>query len=120
MATLAPNPFIAEIHESTRRLRYWMDSLFDSASQPLPAQPQQMQDLVSELLHAGEWLSARPADPDPELDHELAEYRTHVERLRTLLPSIQAALLAESARLEQERSRLQAASEWVRLSRQTL
>jgi hypothetical protein len=43
-----------------------------------------------------------------------------MERLRDLLPSIHAQLLAERARIEAERARLRAASEWACASRQTL
>ena len=37
-----------------------------------------------------------------------------MERLRALLPSLQAALLKERARLEQQRERVQSAAEWAR------
>lgn len=121
MPTLATYPLACRIHESTRRLRHCMDCLFaNSATQPSPARPDQMQTLLTELMHVGECLGARPAESDPEFDRELAEYRVQVERLRSLLPSIHEALLAERARIEHERSRLHSASEWVRRSRQTL
>jgi hypothetical protein len=121
MPTFAAPPLACSIHESTRRLRHCMDSLFaNSSNRPSPATPEQMQTLLAELLRAGECLRARPAESDPELDRELAEYRAQVDRLRSLLPAIHDTLLAERARLEHERTRLHSASEWVRRSRQTL
>jgi hypothetical protein len=50
----------------------------------------------------------------------LSEYRSSVERLRTLLPSIHSTLLEERARLERERARVQSAANWACRSRQTL
>jgi hypothetical protein len=82
-----------------------------------------MAGLLSELLRAGMGLRAEPLPArgfDPELDEEIDQYRRHVEHLRDLLPSIHRQLLAERARLEAQRSRVQAAAAWARASRQTL
>jgi len=76
--------------------------------------------LLSELLHAGQNLRTLPGERDARLELEISVYRENVERLRTLLPSIHKALLSERARLEQERARVESATEWVRRSRQTL
>jgi hypothetical protein len=124
MRVFDPGQFTQELHETNRRLKFWLDSLpassaFTDAVLPVPT-PQQMSGLLSELLRAGEWLRARPEHPDAELEHELSEYRAQVERLRSLLPFIHRALLSERARLEQERERVSAAAEWAYGSRQTL
>jgi hypothetical protein len=120
---LAPN-LAEELHETNCRLSFWLDSLISSPpSEPYrrhPATPQQMQGLLSELMHAGEKLRAMPVESGSELTRELSAYRENVERLRTLLPSIHSTLLQERARLEQERTRVEAAREWARRSRQTL
>jgi hypothetical protein len=109
------------LHETNTRLRSSLARLLpDSASAPLPATPQQMGELLSELMKAGQWLRTLPAEKPPALEPELCEYRKHVERLRDLLPSIHGALLRERARLEQERARVRSAREWVDRSRQTL
>jgi hypothetical protein len=109
------------MRDTNQRLRLCLDRI---ASKPEAAvTPEQMGALLSELLAAGAGLRT-PALPaagdDRELDHELAEYRQQVERLRDLLPSIHRALLAERARIEAQRSRLQSTTEWARASRQTL
>jgi len=79
-----------------------------------------MAGLLSELMRAGEWLRALPAERDAELAEELTAYRSNVERVRELLPSIHSTLLQARARLEQERTRVEAAAEWTRRSLQTL
>ena len=97
------------LHEANARLHSSLDRLLpDSASAPAPrpATPQQMEELLSELMKAGQWLRTLPAEKPPALEAELCAYRKNVEQLRDLLPSIQGALLRERARLEHERARV--------------
>jgi hypothetical protein len=112
------------LHETNRRLRFWLDSLRGQPGQPAAlAAPEHMAALLSELLYAGAALRAQPIPApgrDPELDTELQDYRSQVELLRDLLPSLQRQLLAERSRLEAQRTRLRSAAEWARASRQTL
>ncbi len=111
------------LHETNRRLRFWLDSLFPEQEPPSAAKPQQMVGLLSELLRAGEWLQrGLPLEQkrDPELEVELDHYRRNVLRLRELLPSIHRILLREKARLEAERAQVECAAEWARGSRRTL
>jgi hypothetical protein len=130
MPALAPAELSSTLHETNARLRVWLDSLVPAATTPdrssdLPpraATPQQMAGLLSELMRAGQCLRTLPGEgeKDAALDRELSEYRANVERLRTLMPSIHSTLLAERARLEQERARVQSAADWASRSRQTL
>jgi hypothetical protein len=111
------------LRDTNLRLAPCLDSLILKSGQPAVATPEQMAALLSELLRAGVALRAEPLPPkgnDPELDAEMERYRSHVERLRDLLPSIHSQLLAERARLEGQRSRVQSAAAWARASRQTL
>ena len=69
--------------------------------------------LLAELLGVGETVQREGVpENDPELAMALHQYRQHLERLRELLPSLQACLLTERARLEAERSHLEAAYAW--------
>lgn len=105
------------------RLGPWLDCLVPSDGHSVLATPEQLSKLLSELLDAGAALRAHPLPlpgTDPELDFELTQYRRHVERLREMLPSIHSQLLLERSRLEAQRSRVKAAAEWARASRQTL
>lgn len=125
MPTPAPPQSLAgNLRETNARLGLWLDSLVvDSAGatpQARPATPQQMAGLLSELMRAGEWLRALPAARDEAVEQELTVYRKNVERLRDLLPSIHGALTRERGRLEQERARVESATQWARGSRQTL
>jgi len=110
-----------DLHETNNRLRFWLDSLVLDRAEPALTKPEQMSGLLSELLRAGEWLRAGlPQEKDAELEAEIGEYRRNVERLREYLPQIQHQLLKERARLEGERTQIQSAVEWARVSRQTL
>jgi hypothetical protein len=51
---------------------------------------------------------------------ELAKYRRTLQELRQLLPTIQARLLSDRARLEAERMHCGAATAWAEASRRTL
>jgi hypothetical protein len=123
MTTTALAPDLAQdLRETNSRMRFWLDSLLrqQAGAKPSPATPQQMAGLLSELMRAGQRLRALPAQKEPELQYELNLYRKNVERLHAVLPAIQSTLLAERARLEKERVRVESAAEWVRGSRQTL
>jgi hypothetical protein len=119
MSSLTPD-LAQNLHETNSRLGFWLDSLIPDSEPSRAVTPQQMSGILSELMHAGQWLRTLPPDRNPALEQELDKYRKNVERLRGLLPSIQGALLRERARLEQERGRVAMASEWARRSRQTL
>jgi hypothetical protein len=117
-------PSLLETLRSTNpRLRFLLDSIAAGAGDPAVATPGHMAALLQELSTVGAALRARPLPApghDAELDRQLAQYRSQVERLRELLPSIHQQLLAERARLEAQRSRFQSAAAWARTSRQTL
>lgn len=111
------------LRDTNRRLSSWLDGIDARHGQPTLITPEDMAALLSELLRVGEGLRTEPVSAranDPERDVELEKYRCHLERLRDLLPSIQGYLLAERARLEAQRVRVQSAAQWARTSRQTL
>lgn len=124
MPLQGPTELAENLHEINGRLRAVLDSLSCNATHPTlsprAATPQQMAGLLSELMRAGQWLRALPSDRGPALEQELNSYRTNVERLRTVLPSIHTMLLRERSRLEQERARVHMAAAWATGSRQTL
>ena len=111
------------LRDTNHRLRFWLDSMVPAPGKPTCAMPEHMAALLSELLYAGAGLRAKPLPAkgeDPELEAELQTYRSHVERLRELLPRIHQHLVAERAQLEAQRTRVRFAAEWARTSRQTL
>ena len=117
---LVATDFANELHETNERLSAWLSSLSPAGSSVRPATPEQMNGILSELMRVGQFLRAAQHETDSTLQQELGIYRKHVEQLRALMPSIHQALLNERARIEQERQRINSASEWVRASRQTL
>lgn len=103
------------------RLSHWLDGINIGNGRPILT-PEIMAALLSELLRVGAALRAEPIPAKgvaPELDAELETYRRRVEKLRDLLPAMHSHLLAERARWEAQRSRVQSAAQWARASRQT-
>jgi hypothetical protein len=116
-------PLSETLRETNQHLRHWLDYTITERGQLNAATPDHITALLSELSRAGAELRAQPfpaKGTDPELDRELEHYRRNVERLREILPFIHSQLLVERARLEAQRTRVQAAAEWARASRQTL
>jgi hypothetical protein len=116
-------PLRLHLHGTNQRMGSWLDHVLAQQGRPALVSPEQMATLLSELLGAGAALRAEPIPAkgnDPELDAELETYRGQVERVRELLPSIHHQLLAERARIEGQRSRVQSVAAWARASRQTL
>jgi hypothetical protein len=114
---------LQDLRDVNRRLRVHLESIAIRQQNARAVTSQQMSALLSELLSVGAGFRAQPLPVpgnDLELDGELREYRRQVERLRDLLPSIHRELLAERARIELQRARMQSAAEWARASRQTL
>ena len=111
------------LREINLRLRLRLARMLPSSGQLPAASPEEISELLTELLHAGASLRAEPlpeTGTDSELDREREEYRRQLERLRELLPSIHDQLLAERDRLEAQRARVQSAAQWAQASRQTL
>jgi len=111
------DPIAAELHAITLRLRQMLDDLAMTLTPILT--PQQIAELLSALLRAGECMRAIGAVPREEISGITSAYRTQVERLRVLLPSIHGALLREKARLAQGQERLRAVTAWTKASQQS-
>ncbi len=124
MTYAASDQIAQNLRASNQRLVLCLDQMKPSSETHEARQdsisPQQMQDLLSELMQAGEWLRSMPAQKSGELQQELNAYQKNVERLRDMLPLIHTTLLRHRAQLERERTRVQSATEWARRSRMTL
>src|SRR5581483_8048424 len=84
------------------------------------ATPQQLSELLAALMRAGQCLHAATGCSDIDLQKETQSYRKEVERLQTVLPSIQAALVAERERLQEQRNRVSTTAAWAQASRETI
>lgn len=122
MLALAQPSLAENLRQLTARLRSSLEALTPSLRDHAGfIGPDQMHELLSELMQAGTWLRAEKSSPrDPDLDAAVADYREAVALLRDLLPQIHRQLLCERARLEAERTRVESAAEWAEASRQTL
>ena len=119
---MMPSP-LQTLRDTNLRLRLRLARLLPSSGQPAAPSPEEISELLTELLHAGAALRAEPlreTGTNSELEREREEYRRQLERLRELLPSIHDQLLAEREQIEQQRARVQSASQWAQASRQTL
>lgn len=101
-----------QMHETNRRLRDFLELIPQQESGPLRIGPADLTSLLAELKNV-ERFRKNEINADARLDTELAEYRKNLEDLRGLLPSLQARYIAERARLEHDRSHLQAAAGWA-------
>ncbi len=103
------------LRTTNQSLRMLIDELAIARENPRAVTCEHLAGVLSELLAAGELLRDRVgAECDDELTREIAEYQQNVERLRTLLPGLQAKLLTERAHLESERAHLEAAAAWAK------
>jgi hypothetical protein len=122
MSTLTQSSLAENLSQASRRLRTLLSGLEPRVhTNSSYVTREEMHELLSELLHAGQWLRLEATvQRSPELEAALTEYRATVQQLRDLLPFIQGQLLAERARLEAKRTRVESATEWARASQQTL
>jgi len=92
--------------------------------------PGEFSSLLAELLRARNCLCELKATPGPlpgqaheirdALAEEMREYRSNLEKLRQILPSLQLRLLAERNRMQQAQSHVVAATAWAGASKKTL
>ena len=86
----------------------------------VPVYPEDLAATFVEIARVGEVLRADTrVPPDPELEEALGQYRVLLERLRESMPRLHCRLLLERARLEVQRSHLEAASVWAEATRTT-
>ena len=107
------------LNRANEHLARVLGLLTEAPAAGVPLTPEHLSNMLIELLSIGERLQRRHAEHDPELANAIRVYRQHLERLRACLPCLHAQLLTERARLEAERSHLEAASAWAGSSRRT-
>jgi hypothetical protein len=84
--------------------------------------PQDLENLLAEMIQAMEWLRQLPKHlpSDTESEKAVSEYRSSVEQLQQILPAMHVRLINEKVRLEAARTHLAGAAAWVHASRSTL
>jgi hypothetical protein len=111
---------LQRLNQANQTLSKVLALLTNGGSGQVAITPDDLAGMLAELLRVGEWLKDRRIrENDSEVAWAIREYRGHLELLGMLMPSLHAQLLTERARLEAERSHLEAASAWAGTSRDT-
>ena len=84
--------------------------------------PQDLSNLLGEVLRAAECLQCLPANSEvaAALRQQSLEYRGNLEKLSHFLPQLHKNLLAEKSRLETAQANLTSAAAWAQASQKTL
>jgi len=116
------SPSIPRLRAVNRNLGARLVRLMGGPNRPAAIAPTEFTDLLAELLAVADCLRVMLAAGalNMELANEISEYRINVEKLERILPSIQARLLVEKARLQTLQSHIIAAKAWAQASRETL
>jgi hypothetical protein len=103
-------------------LRARLSRLPDRHSHATPIAPSEFTDMLADLRQATECLRSLPVSQAPftKMAHEICEYRSHLQQLEKILPSVQARLLIEKARLQTARTHVAKAVAWAEGSKKTL
>jgi hypothetical protein len=112
----------ATLRLANTSLRAWLVRLRAEPVALTQVQASDLQELLAELLRTSGCLrtGSAGAAAGTELEVEIAEYRTNLESLAKVLPSVQGRLLAERARIQIEQSHIAARKAWAQASRRTL
>jgi hypothetical protein len=112
---------IRRLREVNDKLRARLDRLPGGYHSSTVVAPTEFTDLLAELQRATHCLRNLPATAlDAEMSGEISEYRSHVQELRKIVPSLQGRLLIEKARLETVRTHVVKAAAWAEGSKKTL
>jgi hypothetical protein len=116
------SPTVESLRAVNRSLRARLARLPGGQTNSGGIAPTEFTDLLTELRRGTDcWRSLPEAStPEGEMVSELSDYRRNVERLRTILPSLQARLLIEKTRLESARAHVTKAAAWAQGSKKTL
>jgi hypothetical protein len=115
------NETAATLRLANTSLRAWLVRLRAEPVALSPIQANDLQELLAELLRTSGCLrtGSTVATLNAELENEIADYRTNLESLAKVLPSVQGRFLAERARLQIEQSHIAARKAWAEASRRT-
>ena len=108
---------VQQLEKTNDKLRQLLETLGPADVSPT-LNTQDVAAVFTEVMQVGEWLRDGLArNAEGPMANELARYHQHLEQLRQILPRIHGHLLTERARLEAERTHLEAAAAWARFAR---
>jgi hypothetical protein len=117
-----PKPAIEDLRQAHRALQAGLARLQPQLTNPASLKPDDFAGLLASLLSAAGVVRTIPAASMSavEMKKEISQYRTTIEKLAQVLPSIHGRLLAEKARLEIVQTHMAATAAWAQASKKTL
>lgn len=116
-----PSPPFESLQTVNRHLGARLSRLSGELNLPTVIVPTEFADLLAELQRATHCLRGLSIGAsDSETVSEISQYRSNVEQLGKVLPSLQGRLLVEKARLETARTHVAKAAAWAQGSKKTL
>jgi hypothetical protein len=115
------NPRIPSLQAANQHLRARLSRLAGGNHTPAGPVATEFTDLLAELQHSASCLRNLPmASLDAEMLSEISEYRSQIQQVAKILPSLQARLLIERVRLEAARAHVAKAAAWAQGSKKVL
>ena len=110
-----PSDALAALREVNNNLALAVLRLRPEHKEISTFRPHDFSDLRNQMLNAGKCLRLLPplSKAEGEIQKELLEYRHNLEKLKQLLPDVQARLLAEKSRLVVARTHAASAAHWA-------
>ncbi|MGO9648756.1 MAG: hypothetical protein ACLPOO_11940 [Terriglobales bacterium] len=117
-----PSATIESLRAVNHSLRARLARLTGEPNRPAVIGLTELTDLRAELLRATGCLRSLQAAaiPNAEMADDISEYRSHVHQFGKILPSVQARLLIEKARLDTARAHVAKAAAWAQGSKEML
>ena len=117
-----PPDALQTFREVNKNMRSALTRLRPEQTHCSTIKPQELIDLLGEVLRAAECVRRLPphSEATVALELESLEYRHNLEKLQQFLPDLHARLLAEKARIETARTHVAATAAWARASKKTL
>ena len=119
------------LRDLVKQLGSWADTLESQSARQAVATPEDIMGILSAMLRANKMMQQQTVQQDPgqafthraphiDPDPTIAGYRGAMQRIRELLPQLEARLLEERVRLETEQARIRATMGWAQTSRRNL
>jgi len=117
-----PGSSADELRAVNQRLHVWLARYEAEHDCPSLACTEGLANLLADLAYAGEVVRHLPPGfaQDEQVRAEILHYRQNLEQLEEVLPRIHHVLLSERARLEAQRTHMEAVAGWTDSSKSTL
>jgi len=111
---------IQRLRVVNQNLRAGLARLQSEQDRPTAIAATEFADLLAEIVCATDCLRGGGLTAAPEWEKEKSQFRSNLEQLAKVLPSVSGRLLAEKARLEAARAHVAKAAAWAQARAKTL